>query len=677
MKMRVSALFASAVVLFSVLVPVQASASAVTTASQIPALLTVAEASAPVRYDRDLFEHWVDADGDRCNTRYEVLIRDSTTPVSVTDNCTVTGGTWVSPYDGMQTSDLASIQIDHVVALSEAWRSGAWAWTNDQRRDFANDLGVDYALTPASGTSNQAKADKDPANWLPGNTAYQCEYVTSWALVKYRWSLTVDPAELAALENALSGECGATVIELPAVQISPLPTTDADVEPFADGLTRLAGSSRYDTAISVSEKYRPGVAAVFVATGTDFPDALSAAAAAAQLGGPLLLTPPNALSPAVEQEIRRLIPSEIFIAGDVGAVSRSVENTLSRIAPVHRLGGTSRYDTGNAIVREVFDSTAHAFIATGREFPDALAASGAAGANSAPVVLVDGKRTSLPAESLALLADLGVESVTIVGGTGAVSSAIETQLAARYATERIGGSSRYETAANINNAYFGRTTPTAAFLATGMNFPDALAGAALAGHLKSPVYVSAKTCVPEAVQASIAGMNAPATVVLGTENVVDANAAANLACLTAAVPTISGTARVGHTLTASPGSWTHGAAFGYQWYANGASLGGGNTLKLSGAHQGKTITVRVTGSLAGYVPVTVSSRPTSTIAAATPPAVTPPTPPAPSAPRYSGTVSPGAFCAKAYSGWIGYTVNGVKMKCTTTSSDSRLRWRNA
>lgn len=634
MKMRLSALATSAAVLFSTLVPAAADA-ATTTAADLPALLTVAAETSTPKYDRARFEHWIDADGDGCNTRYEVLIEESTTPVSAGAGCSLVGGTWVSPYDGFSTSDVTRIQIDHVVALAEAWRSGASAWTDAERRAFANDITVPFALTAASDLSNQAKADHDPARWLPTNGAFVCEYVTSWALVKYRWSLTVDEPELAALRSVLAGGCGQTAITLPDIaRAATVPTPPVDdslsstIADFGAGVTRLAGISRYETAISVSKRYSPGVKAVFVATGLNFPDALSAAAAAAYLGGPLLLTPPTKLDAGVRDEIRRLAPETIYIAGDTGAVSSSVERALASIASVERLGGLSRYETGNAIVGSVFSSAMHAFIATGTTFPDALAASGAAGSTSSPVILVDGTKGSVPAATTALLSGLGVTSVTIAGGTGAISSGIESQLSRVFATTRIGGASRYETAANINDAFFEAGAP-AAFLATGLNFPDALAGAALAGRMKSPVYVTATSCVPEAAHTSLQRLGARSTVALGGVDVVNQSAAANLECLTAAVPTISGSTVAGSRLTAHTGTWTSGTSFSYQWLAGGIAIAGatGPTLSLTSAMVGKRISVRVNGSLSGYAPRTVTSGTTSYVTSPGP--TTPPPPPAP------------------------------------------------
>ncbi|MDT0156762.1 cell wall-binding repeat-containing protein [Microbacterium sp. ARD32] len=613
-RVLASALSAAVVVAASVTAP--AASAAVTTASDLTSLLSVAAADTTHSYERSAFEHWIDADGDGCNTRYEVLITASTTPVTIDDRCRLSGGTWVSAYDGFNTHETTQIQIDHVVALAEAWRSGAWAWTDSQRREFANDLTVPYALTVASNTANQSKSDKDPALWMPTNTAYRCEYAISWALVKFRWSLAVDPAEHAALERQLSGACGTTPVTLPDKRPVSSPTDTpphqtATTSPPA-GITRLSGADRYGTAVAVSKRYSPGVPAAFVATGQSFPDALSAAAAAAHLGGPLLLTSTGSLPAAIREELVRLKPKKIYVTGATGAVSRAVESALRHIAPVQRLGGATRYDTGDRIVREVFDRAEHVFIATGRAFPDALAATGAAGSVHGPVILVDGTQRAVPTTTLALLRGLDVRSVTLVGGTGAVSAGIDHQLRAQgYRVDRLAGIDRYETSARINTAYFPAGAASTAFLATGQNFPDALAGAALAGRSSAPVYVTRAACVPEEPHRGLVALGAPSTIVLGGTTVVSDDAAANLGCLTTAVPTISGSARVGSVLTARPGDWTAATAFTYRWLADGHAIKGvsGKALTLTAAMAGRQISVAVTGRKSGYTSsVTTSVR---------------------------------------------------------------------
>jgi hypothetical protein len=159
-------------------------------------------------YDRDLFEHWIDADGDGCDTRREVLLQESLTQTTVGDGCAISGGSWLSYYDGITTDDPTELQVDHVVALSEAWDSGAHQWTADRRRAFANDLDYAGTLQAVTGESNQAKRDYDPAQWLPPLAASECTYATTWVAVKWRWRLTIDLAEKNRLAQLLSGACG-------------------------------------------------------------------------------------------------------------------------------------------------------------------------------------------------------------------------------------------------------------------------------------------------------------------------------------------------------------------------------------------------------------------------------------------------------------------------------------
>ena len=117
-------------------------------------------------YDRDLFAHWSDEDGDGCDTRQEVLIRDSsTTPVLHPERvCRVVEGRWWSAYDDWWTTDPADLHIDHLVPLAEAWKSGARLWTDAEREAFANDTA---GLVAVSAASNLAKGASDPTDWPP------------------------------------------------------------------------------------------------------------------------------------------------------------------------------------------------------------------------------------------------------------------------------------------------------------------------------------------------------------------------------------------------------------------------------------------------------------------------------------------------------------------------------
>lgn len=160
-------------------------------------------------YDRDLFTHWIDADGDGCNTRYEVLIAEAVTAPTVGSGCTLTGGRWYSYYDQAYWTAPSDLDIDHFVPLAEAWDSGARNWTSTQRRSFANDLGDYRALVAVTDNVNQSKSDQDPAEWLP--TYSRCRYVNEWVAVKLRWRLTVNTAEKNALTSLAAGCSNVTI----------------------------------------------------------------------------------------------------------------------------------------------------------------------------------------------------------------------------------------------------------------------------------------------------------------------------------------------------------------------------------------------------------------------------------------------------------------------------------
>ena len=313
------------------------------------------------------------------------------------------------------------------------------------------------------------------------------------------------------------------------------PVVQTVIKPFAPGAQRLSGADRYETAVSISRRFSPNVPVVYVATGATFPDALSAAAAAAAQGGPLLLTQTAVLPEVVRAEIVRLAPARIVVAGGAAAVSADVYNTLSTLTPsIERVGGGSRYETAELLIGGAFTSSSEAFIATGRDFPDALAASAAAGKLRAPVFLLDGVSTWVPPSTFTLLNRLGVKTVRIAGGSAAVSDAIQRQMTARgYAVKRHEGQDRYLTAAAINEAVF-RTSPAqplaSAFISTGTDFADALAGAALAGGLRAPLYITRAQCIPQPASVAINELQPVSRVILGGEAVVGDAVLKNTAC---------------------------------------------------------------------------------------------------------------------------------------------------
>ena len=167
-------------------------------------------------YQRSLFVHWIDADGDGCDTRHEVLIEEAIVKPRIGARCALTGGRWISAYDGLAFTDPAKLQIDHVVPLAEAWDSGASRWTADRRMRFANDLDAWFALIAVSASTNESKSDDDPADWLPPARADECPYLGSWLATKVRWDLAVDRREHDALATEIRDCPSTTMPYLPA-----------------------------------------------------------------------------------------------------------------------------------------------------------------------------------------------------------------------------------------------------------------------------------------------------------------------------------------------------------------------------------------------------------------------------------------------------------------------------
>lgn len=181
-------------------------------------------------YDRGLFQHWTDADGDGCDTRREVLIAEAVTAPAVGSGCGLSGGAWYSPYDGgTETGTGRGFDIDHMVPLAEAWDSGAADWGPDRREDFANDLGYPDSLVAVTARSNRSKADRDPGDWQPPDAAARCWYASAWVQVKNRWGLSVDQREADTLRSVLTG-CGPDSMAAPApvaAPPAPAPSTSA------------------------------------------------------------------------------------------------------------------------------------------------------------------------------------------------------------------------------------------------------------------------------------------------------------------------------------------------------------------------------------------------------------------------------------------------------------------
>ena len=152
----------------------------------------------PDDYERDAWEHWIDADSDCQDTRQEVLIAESRIPVTFADpgRCRVASGRWRCPYTGRVFTDPSELDVDHLVPLHAAHRAGGKSWSARRRRDYANDLQDPDHLVAVGASANRSKGDKEPHRWMPEAREERCRYLDAWTQVKERWDLEMEPAEL-------------------------------------------------------------------------------------------------------------------------------------------------------------------------------------------------------------------------------------------------------------------------------------------------------------------------------------------------------------------------------------------------------------------------------------------------------------------------------------------------
>ncbi len=272
----------------------------------------------------------------------------------------------------------------------------------------------------------------------------------------------------------------------------------------ATGVQRLAGADRFETAVKISKaNFAPGVNVVLIANGMTFPDALSGAPVAGATGAPILLVTAGAIPASVKAELKRLAPSFIAVLGGTGAVGSKVYSQLKGYATsgeILRLAGADRYQTSGVIAKEVFgDMSSTVYIANGTTFPDALAAGPAAGLNGAPLLLVQSNK--IPDPIKARLAAIDPSDIVVMGGTGAVSDSVVTQLR-KYTpnVHRIAGADRYGTAAMMSSIFWQDVPTPTVYISSGLQFPDALAVAPVAAGEDGPLLLVQPNAIPQSVK---------------------------------------------------------------------------------------------------------------------------------------------------------------------------------
>ncbi len=265
----------------------------------------------------------------------------------------------------------------------------------------------------------------------------------------------------------------------------------ADPTPLTTtGTTRIAGANRYETAVKVSQQsFKSPQAVVFVASGENFADALSAGPAAAISEAPILLVPKNSLPSVVVTELQRLKPQAIAVIGGTGAISDANKTAIAKYAPAgqtQRIFGANRYATAEEVAMGFDPGINVAYVASGENFADALGGGAAAAAEQGALLLT--AKSTLPVETKRALQYLKPKAVVILGGTGAVAPAVATAIksATGLTPDRYAGADRYDTAAMVASDLWGTTGRQGGLPGLRHQLPRRAGGHALGLHQRRP-----------------------------------------------------------------------------------------------------------------------------------------------------------------------------------------------
>ena len=309
------------------------------------------------------------------------------------------------------------------------------------------------------------------------------------------------------------------------------------VRPAATSVARVAGANRFATAAALSQSaYPSGATDVVIATGTDFPDALAGSAVAGMRGMPILLAQANALPGETQAELDRLNPQRVWVLGGTSVISEAVRAAVAAYASsgqATRVAGSDRFDTAAAISNRWYaPGVQSVFVAVGTDFADALAGAPAAALRDSPLLLVHSD--GIPAETAAELQRLQPQSVYVLGGTAVISPTVASQLDAYTSGPvlRLAGANRFATAEAISRTFWGKVP--AAYVASGVDFPDALAGSAVAGNRGLPMLLSAPDDVSLFTGQDLLRLSPAQAVILGGTGALTATVEAQLRRLVAA-----------------------------------------------------------------------------------------------------------------------------------------------
>lgn len=296
-----------------------------------------------------------------------------------------------------------------------------------------------------------------------------------------------------------------------------LPQVSRGGEEIAVNTFRIYGKDRIKTSVAVSQTGWDEAEYAVVARADDFPDALSSGPLAKKYDAPILLTNKNSLNQDVENELIRLGVKKVFIIGSEGAISKDVENKIKSLnISVERIGGRDRFETSIEIAKKI-DSFNEIVITTGLNFPDALSIAPIAAIKQMPIILVP--KDKMPSKIQEFLLDKNINKVYVIGGKEVVSDECVEIFADKL--DRISGDNRYKTNAAILNRFKEDFSSSKLYIATGLNFPDALSGSGLIAKNNSPL-VLVSGSIDDEIKNFVNNnfTNTTSKYILGGENVV-------------------------------------------------------------------------------------------------------------------------------------------------------------
>ena len=430
-------------------------------------------------------------------------------------------GGFADTAPGTANANSTGLAVQAIMALGEDPARGRW-----RQSDGDTPISALLALQVPCG-----QADAGALLYL-GKADGKATGQGTWGLARQQFPLTAGPPS----DYSVSA-CGATRPRPSASSTSPSasPSASTSASPSASAsptagpggsanpsptpianhrsVERMAGDDRFVSSANVAQDaFNAPVPVVILATGGGFADALAAGPAGAHLRGPVLLTTRDRLPDSVANELARLRPQRIIVLGGIAAISDTVFHEASRYGPVERVSGPDRYETAGALSRAIFhEPVRRLLIATGEDFPDALAGIGAA--PDGPMLLVT--ETDLPIATESELYRLGPFEIFVLGGPSAVSDTVVAKIRAATGAvvERLSGTDRFATAVEITRT--GIESADVLYVAAGDRFADALPGAAAAGARATGVLLVGRDHVPAVVLDEIRRIDPARIIVLG------------------------------------------------------------------------------------------------------------------------------------------------------------------